>query len=81
MSRTVFQVFKRFLHDRKLPEVTIPKVTHTSLIGTQSPKKTNYNLAKTRCKPLGRFNNINEVVKARKNYNKAIREIYIKNSI
>ena len=81
MNRPVFQIFRRFMHDRKLPEVTVSRFTLTNLIGTQSPRKADYNLAKTKRKPMGNFNNIGEVVKARKNYNKAIREIYIKNSI
>jgi len=33
----------RFLHDRKLPSVKPTKKTTTKLIGTDSPKKANYN--------------------------------------
>ena len=34
----------RFLHDRKLPSVKPPKKSKTKLIGTQSPKKADYNI-------------------------------------
>ena len=80
MNRPIFQIFRRFMHDRKLPEVTVSRFTPANLIGTQSPRKADYSLPKTKYQPMGYFNNLNEVVKARNNYNKAIREIYIKNS-
>ena len=81
MNRPILQIFRRFMHDRKLPEVTVSRFTPSSLIGTQSPRKADYNQPKVKFKPMGYFNNLNEVVKARNKYNRAIREIYIKNSI
>ena len=37
--------YVRYLHDRKLPSVKLPKKTNTKLIGTQSPKKADYQLS------------------------------------
>ena len=82
MNRTFFQVFKRYMHDRKLPSVIFHRMsTPSSLIGTQSPKKADYNPSTQKSLLYGHFNNLNEVVKARKKISKQISEIYIKNSI
>ena len=67
------------MHDRKLPGITVSRFTPSSLIGTQSPRKADYDSSKQKSLLYGHFSNLNEVVKARKNYNKDIREIYIKN--
>ena len=37
--------YVRYLHDRKLPSVKLSKKISTKLIGTQSPKKTDYQLS------------------------------------
>jgi len=58
------------MHDRKLPEVIASNFDHTSLIGTQSPKKADYNLPKQKPLLYGHFNNLNEVVRARRNVKK-----------
>ena len=70
MNRTVFQVFKRFMHDRKLPGVIDSKFTPPSLIGTQSPRKADYNPSKQKPLLYGYFNSLDEVVKARRNVKK-----------
>lgn len=49
MNRTLFQVFKRSMHDRKLPSVILSKQTPANLIGTQSPKKLDHNLNQFDC--------------------------------
>lgn len=81
MSRTVFQVFKRFMHDRKLPSVIASNYTKTEIIGTQSPKKADYNPSKQKPLLYGHFNNLNDVVKARKNITKQFNEIHINKCI
>ena len=44
MNRPVFQIFRRFMHDRKLPSV-VPNTTQikSTLVGSKSPKKADYN--------------------------------------
>lgn len=63
MNKQVFQVFKRFIHNKKISDIT------TNVLKSNKRK----NKRKIKPKPMGNFSNLNEVVKARKNFMKVIR--------
>ena len=65
MNKQVFQVFKRFIHNKKISDIT------TNVL--KSNKRKNKRKIKPKPKPMGNFSNLNEVVKARKNFMKVIR--------
>ena len=71
MNKQVFQVFKRFIHDKKISDITINVLNSNNLIKKKNNKRKNKR--KIKPKPMGIFNNLNEVVKARKNFMKVIR--------
>ena len=46
IGKPINNIVKRYLHDRKLPNVELIKKTKTKLIGIDSPKKAENNLNK-----------------------------------
>ena len=69
MNIQVFKVLKRFIHNNKISN--IPKLSTDNLV---EKKRTNRKKRKIHPKPMGNFNNLSEVVKARKNFMKVVRK-------
>lgn len=72
-NKSVYFFSKRFLHDSKLPTVTTFLKTTVPLVGTQSPRKADFSKKYTfkhKEYLYGHFNNLDEVVKARRKLNK-----------